>query len=66
MLKRGNHGKGEVGAWRLGANWRLHPLIHTMLKFHWAQYVESCKSRGAGGGQAFATNTVEIQSLIAM
>jgi hypothetical protein len=30
MLKRGNHGEGEVGAWRLGADFRLHPLIHTI------------------------------------
>ena len=29
MLKRGNDGEGEVGALRLGADFRLHPLIHT-------------------------------------
>ena len=44
MLKRGNHGEGEVGAWRLGANCRLHPLIHTLLKFNLAQDIESIES----------------------
>ena len=40
MLKRGNHGEGEVGAWRLGADFILHPLIHTLLEFNLAQCID--------------------------
>jgi hypothetical protein len=48
MLKRGNHGEGEVGSMELGADFVLHPLIHTRLGSTLAQDVESCEGRGKG------------------
>jgi hypothetical protein len=36
-----------------GANWRLHPLIHTLLKFNLPQDIESIKSGASDSAVLF-------------